>query len=230
MDEKLIGESYKKKPTKYHAFSIMQYLGRPFIDYEDDRETLKPGVTPFITEDNIKDGLNHKTIKRYAWIWHDSDVYTEDDEINDDTGRVQAGDKKFKHAHVVIYCSPRLPVETIAKWFGVKEQYVKILHGRGSFMDMVEYLPHETPSALEQFKTHYDYDLIHSNFDFVKAIRDLQVARAKYGRNAKNMTEEDLMRMRVLKRVGQCVLAWMIIRLYMLKSAVRCRRCVWIIS
>lgn len=199
MAEKLIGEKYEKPLPKYRQFAIMQYLGRPFIDYEADRMTLKPGVVPFITEDQIRDGLDHKTIKRFCWIWHDNDFYTEDDEIADETGNVKAGDLKFKHAHVVIECKPAVTVQQVAKWFGVKEQYVHILHGRGAFMDMVEYLPHETPKALEQNKTHYDYDLIHSNFDFPKALRDMQIARAKYGRNAKNMTEEDLMRMRVLK-------------------------------
>ena len=199
MSDDRIGESYKKREPRYKQFAIMEYLGRPFIDYEDDRETLKPGVTPFITEDQIRDGLDHRSIKRYAWIWHDSDIYTDEDEIADETGRVKAGEKKFKHAHVAIEAKTGLTIRQVANWFGVAEQYVKVLHGRGSFMNMVEYLPHETPKALEQFKTHYDYNLIHSNFDFPKALKDLQIARAKYGRNAQNMTEEDLMRMRVLK-------------------------------
>lgn len=46
---------------------ITQFLREPFSDdWEDDRKTLKPGIDPWITDDQIADGLNHATIKRWA--------------------------------------------------------------------------------------------------------------------------------------------------------------------
>ena len=43
---------------------ITQFLAIPFNDdWEDDRRTLKSGVVPLITEENIRDGLEHKVIK-----------------------------------------------------------------------------------------------------------------------------------------------------------------------
>ena len=187
--------------TKYRAFMVTQFLRAPFSDeWEDDRKTLKPGVDPWITEEQIAQGLDHRTIKRWAWVWHDRDIYTEEDEIADREGRVKAGDMKFKHAHVVIDVPGSLPISTVARWFNVPPQQVTVLRGRGGFLDGVEYLPHESPRAIEQHKTHYDDDEIHasSGFDFRQELTDLQAHRAKYGKRAGDMTPADTMRMHVM--------------------------------
>lgn len=191
-----------KPEPRYKCFMVTQFLAEPFsADWEDDRLTLKPGVTPWITDQQIEAGLDHKSIKQWAWIWHDRDVYTEEDEITDRTGQRKAGDRKFKHAHVTIDVPGKVPVSTIARWFGVPPQQVKILHGRGAFLDGIEYLPHESPRAVEQHKTHYDDDEIHASpgFDFRKELTDLQAHRAKFGKRAGEMTPADTMRMHVLQ-------------------------------
>ena len=54
--------------------------------------------------------------------------------------RIKAGDKKFKHVHIVIEVPRKVSVSTIARWFNVPPQQVEILHGRGAFLDGVEYL------------------------------------------------------------------------------------------
>ena len=187
--------------TRYRAFMITQFLREPFSDdWEDDRKTLKPGIEPWITEEQIADGLNHATIKCWAWIWHDRDIYTEQDEIADRTGRIKAGDPKFKHAHVMVDIPAKVPISTVARWFNVPPQQVTVMRGRGAFLDGVEYLPHESPRAVEQHKTHYDDDEIHASpgFDFRKELTDLQAHRAKYGKRAGDMTPADTMRMHVM--------------------------------
>ena len=187
--------------TRYRTFMITQFLREPFSDdWEDDRKTLKPGVEPWITEAQIEDGLNHATIKRWAWIWHDRDIYTEQDEIADRNDRVKAGEMKFKHVHIMLDIPSKFPISTIARWFNVPPQQVTVMRGRGAFLDGVEYLPHESPRAIEQFKTHYDDDEIHASpgFDFRKELIDLQAHRAKYGKRAGDMTPADTMRMHVM--------------------------------
>jgi len=187
--------------TRYRTFMITQFLREPFSDdWEDDRKTLKPGVEPWITEEQIADGLNHATIKRWAWVWHDRDVYTEQDEIADRNDRIKAGEMKFKHAHIMLDIPSKFPISTVARWFNVPPQQVTVMRGRGAFLDGVEYLPHESPRAIEQFKTHYDDDEIHASpgFDFRKELTDLQAHRAKYGKRAGDMTPADTMRMHVM--------------------------------
>lgn len=179
----------------------MQFLSRPFSDdWEDDRRTLKSGVEPLITEDVIRAGLDHKVIKRWAYVWHDRDIYTEEDEITDRRGLVKAGDRKFKHVHAVVDIPSKVPLSTVARWFNVPPQFVKIGHGKGVFLDMVEYLVHESPKAVEQGKTHYDDEMTVSlGFDFRKELTDLQRNRAKYGKRAGEMSKADTMRMHVMR-------------------------------
>ena len=187
--------------SRYRSFMVTQFLAPPFsADWEDDRRTLKPGVEPWITEEKIAEGLDHKTIKRWAWVWHDRDIYTEADEIAGRNGQVKAGERKFKHVHIMLDIPAKVPISTVARWFGVSPQQVLVMRGRGAFMDGVEYLLHESPRAVEQHKTHYDDDEIHASpgFDFRKELTDLQAHRAKYGKRAGEMTPADTMRMHVL--------------------------------
>ena len=111
--------------SRYKFFMVTQFLLDPFaIEWEDDRLTLKPGVASWIDTPQIEAGLDHKSIKRWCWIWHDRDIYTEEDEIADRTGRIKAGDRKFKHAHIVLEVPGKVPVSTIARWFKVPQQQV----------------------------------------------------------------------------------------------------------
>lgn len=192
------GEDHRKKGR---AFSFAQYLAAPFSDdWEDDRQHLKPGVVPWITEEQIEAGLDHKAIKRWFWAWHGRDVYTAKDEVEDRNGNVKAGERKFLHIHVVLEVPNGQYVDVIARWFGIPEHMVKVLRGRGAFLDMVEYVPHESPRAVEERKTHYDDDEMHVSpgFDFRKELTDLQEHRAKYGKRAGEMTPADTMRLHVI--------------------------------
>lgn len=187
--------------SRYLQFMITQFIAPPFSEaWRDDRRTVLPDFKPLITEEAIEKGLSHKSIRKWAWIWHDRDWYTEEDEAADVTGRIHAGDLKFKHCHIVLYIPARATVGTVAKWFGVEPQYVQILKGRGAFMDCVEYLVHESPSAIRQNKVRYEDEDVHASpgFDFRAELTDLQINRARYGRKASEMTPADVMRLHVM--------------------------------
>ncbi len=115
---------------KARIFNIMQYCNHP-----DTGEEL-------ITEYKIMSALEHKSIKKYAYILHDKDVYSEKDE--EDDPRHISGTKKPAHFHVVIQGS-QLEVDTVAKWFGIASNFVEIPKGLGAgkFLDCVQYLTHE---------------------------------------------------------------------------------------
>ena len=191
-----------KPESRYACFMVTQFLAKPFSDeWEADRLTLKPGATPLITENQIAEGLDHKMIKRWLYVWHDRDIYTSEDEITDAQGLRKAGDRKFKHVHIMLDIPAKVSVSTVARWFSVPPEQVEVIRGRGGFLDGCEYLPHESPKAVEVGKTHYDYDELHGSpgFDFVKELSDLKIHRMKYGRRAGDMTPADTMRMHVLK-------------------------------
>ena len=63
--------SIDSKSITAKNFHIVQYVKHPISG-----ETL-------ITLDQIDDGLNHKSIKRYAFIMLDKDTYTEEDFLKD---------------------------------------------------------------------------------------------------------------------------------------------------
>lgn len=55
---------------------------------------------------------------------------------------------------------------TIAKWFGISDNFVDMPKGRGAFLDCVQYLTHEQGKQQEQGKTLYEDSKIKANFNF----------------------------------------------------------------
>lgn len=161
---------------KSDVFEIMQY-------------EFKPGTNEPLNfnELNIVAGLNHKTIKEWAYIKHDKDTYTQKDydkfvKINpNESPRFEVGDPKNVHWHCVIKCTPRIDVETVARWFGVPEWQVDVPKGRGKWLDKIEYLTHEHPRQQEQGKHRYDDSEVQASFDFRKALNERNEHRARYG-------------------------------------------------
>ena len=153
-------------------FNIMQYEVHPVTG------------EPLLNEAQIKKALEHKTIGRWAYACHDKDVYSEVDESMDKTGRVKAGDPKPRHWHVCIELKTnRMEVGTIAKWFGIKDNYVNIAKGAGAFLDIVQYLTHEEEAQQQVGKRLYDDDEVFSNFDFRAALDKRAANRAVYGKD-----------------------------------------------
>lgn len=136
---------------KNRIFNVTQYEVNPTT-----------GESLNFNEDNIKRCISHKTIKTYAYIRHDKDVYTSDDEKNG----YKAGDPKPPHWHLVIKCDNAIELETIAKWLDIPPQYIDVPKGRGAFLDCVQYLTHESEKEQKKGKYLYSDDEIKANFDF----------------------------------------------------------------
>lgn len=152
------------------VFNIMQYEVHPTTGEK------------LIDEKKIKEGLDHKTIGRWAYICHDKDKYTKEDEEKNKEHK--EGTLKPKHWHIVIE-TPKSAreVEMIAKWFGVPENFVEIPKGKGAFLDCVEYLTHEREEEQKKGKTLYDDKCVKANFKFRKEIAEREERRIRYGRD-----------------------------------------------
>lgn len=122
--------------------------------------------------------MDHKTIKRYAWICHNKDTFTEKEEAK---GKGKAGELKGKHWHIVLDCPNSIPLSTIAKWFNVPENAVEIPSGRGAFLDCVQYLTHSSDKCQDEGKTLYPNDEVFSNFDWQKELLEREENKLKYG-------------------------------------------------
>lgn len=170
---------------KARIFFLMQYEKHPVTG-----ETLW-------TQEQIEEGLDHKTIKEWAWVYHDKDVWSENDEL-EDPSHVQ-GELKPPHWHVAINMPKNnTEVEVIARWFGIPMNFVEMKRGAGAFLDCVEYLTHEHPKQQALGKTLYPDEEIHCSKDFNwrKALDDRNLSRAKYGTTLDRKT---MLRMAVLQ-------------------------------
>ena len=163
-------------------------------------------------ENNILSAVEHKTIKESAYILHDKDVYTEEDEkyciealskeyddlqILDQTKDeyihalqwIHAGDVKPRHWHVVARADYAVELSVYAAWFGVPENLVYVGRGRGAFWDCVEYLTHEHPKQVAAGKYRYPDEEVHANFPFRGELDRRALSRAKYGVDVDRKTE-----------------------------------------
>lgn len=154
---------------KSRIFNIMQYEKHP-----ETEEVL-------LTEETIKTALAHRTIKRWAYIRHDEDVYSAlDEEHNPD--HIQ-GQTKPPHWHIVVEMgSNQVEIGVIAKWFKIAPNFVETAKGAGAFLDCCQYLTHEDLKQRELGKTLYSDDRIISNFKFREALSKRAEQKLKYGR------------------------------------------------
>lgn len=192
------------------VINLMQYEYNP-----------RTGKDLHFNEQNIIDALQHRTIKRWAYIRHDKDVYSEDDELDnieflgkeydrkkksgEDVGCltredyviqnqwVKQGELKPPHWHVVAQCDRATDLAVYARWFGVLEQYIEAPSGRGNFLDCTEYLTHESPKQQAKGKHRYEDELVKSNFNFRSELDRRALTRAKYGGDVDRKTELRLM-------------------------------------
>lgn len=167
---------------KSRIFNIMQYEKHP--------ETGKT----LLTEEQIIDALSHRTIKRYAYICHDQDVYSEADEM--DNPNHKAGDKKPKHWHLVLETGTnRVEIGVIATWLKIADNFVNVAKGAGAFLDCVQYLTHEDDKQQNLGKRLYEDKFVKSNFDFRGELDRRQANKLKYGKdlNAKEQMSYDVL-------------------------------------
>lgn len=163
--------------AKWRIFNIMQYEKHP-----ETGEVL-------LTEEKIKLALmSHKTIKRWAYICHDKDVYSVLDE--EQNSNHIAGEVKPPHWHIVIECgTSAVEIGVIAKWFGIADNYVETAKGAGAFLDCVQYLTHEQEKQQMLGKRLYDDSEVQSNFDFRAELDKRAENKIKYGRDL-NLKEQ----------------------------------------
>ena len=167
---------------KARVFNIMQYEKHP----ETGEELLN--------EEQIKDALTHRMIKRHAYICHDEDVYSAADEEQNPLHK--QGEKKPRHWHIVIEMGTRqVEISVIAKWFGIADNFVDVAKGHGAFLDCVQYLTHEREEQQQLGKRLYDDSKVVANFNFRKELDERAEKRAKYGRD---LNEKDEIRHKVL--------------------------------
>jgi hypothetical protein len=149
---------------------------------------------PLISEDIIKQAIEHKSISQYAYICHDKDVFSERDEVDSD-GKYTAGKTKPRHWHIVIKVSYAIDTAVIAKWFSIPENFVDCPKGQGAFLDCCEYLTHEDEKQQKLGKRRYEDDEVVASFPFREELTKREEKRAKYG---KDLSEKDEIRNKVL--------------------------------
>lgn len=133
-----------------------------------------------LSEETILKALEHKVIEKRVYILHDKDPYTEEDEKENPEHK--AGTQKSAHWHVVMKFNQGMPISGVAKWFGVAPNFIKIGQGYDPFIEMVEYLTHESEKQQALGKHLYSDDEMHANFDFRAELTRMQERRIRIGR------------------------------------------------
>lgn len=151
-----------------YAFRIVQYLKHP--------ETGASLMTPA----QLQSGLDHRSIKKWAWVMHNKDVSADGTPIP-------------PHFHIAVKCDDARHRDQMAKWFGVPLNLVEPLEGHGAFISFVRYLTHEDPNQQARGKYRYPDSCVVSNFDWRSEVD------AEYADPLKIPTRRDELRMAVLK-------------------------------
>ena len=108
---------------------------------------------------------SHRTIKEWAYIIHDKDVYTKQDEAKNPDHK--EGTAVEPHIHLYLnFGQSAAAYETVAKWFKDRTEQINKVKGRKS--DMLLYLTHRNSPQKHQYKD----DEVISNFDLKQAIED----------------------------------------------------------
>lgn len=155
----------------------------------------KDGTDLHFGEENIKNCISHKSIKKWVYIRHDKDPYTEEDK--DHLYGHKIGDLKNAHWHIVLQCDTAIEIETIAKWLGVPMQQIEIPKGHGKFLDSVQYITHEDAKQQKLGKHLYGDDEMTANFDWRGELTRREENKLKYG-NSGDLSPRDQMRYDVL--------------------------------
>ena len=168
----------------HYQYSIQQRLVHPITGEH------------LFSEQNILNGIAHKTIEKWSYILHDKDIKSEEMEADDDHPDIPVGQLIDSHFHIALKCKNAVEIHTIAKWFGVPENFVRILHGANAYIEAVEYETHEHPTQQLLKKHRYDDSEVKSNHDWRKELDLYQARRQK--KNASKLNTKDYYRNEVL--------------------------------
>lgn len=186
---------------KSRIFNIMQYekhpdTGEVIMWCDADGNVLKDKegnpIDFGLNEEKIEHALEFKSWKRWAYVLHDKDTYTKDDEEGNPDHK--AGALKPPHWHIVAESDNALELQTVAKWFGIPMQFIDVPKGgRRAFLDCVEYLTHESANAQAQGKALYMDAEVEANFDFHKELDE----RSERMVNGQDIKRRDYLRLKV---------------------------------
>ncbi len=113
---------------------------------------------------NVYDVCNtYATIKKWAFIKHDKDVYDEYDEFKN--SQCKQGIKKPNHYHVYIHFGGQSVDHTlVAKWFKVEPNIIQRIKTTAS--NCLLYFVHETSEAIARKKYNYSWNEVYSSPGF----------------------------------------------------------------
>lgn len=136
-------------------------------------------VLPEEIEEIVK---KKSVVKKYAFIVHDRDVYSEKDEKTDlllpaeKRKGIKAGDLKPAHVHVYLnFGQSSASFRVVAAWFKDGEERVSKVHGRMG--DMLKYLTHSNSPE----KYQYSLSEVSTNMDIEEEIAKDAAAQRVYG-------------------------------------------------
>lgn len=116
----------------------------------------------FLSEEQIKNAITgRRSIKNYAYILHDKDTYTPENEKADPEHK--AGSLKPPHWHIVLQFNEgqQQQIKYVAKWFNLEPQYVQKIKSK-HIEDAYAYLIHQNAPK----KYQYDPSEVIANFDY----------------------------------------------------------------
>ncbi len=104
--------------------------------------------------DFVNELLTRRTIKKWAYIIHDKDVYTKNEEL--ENSEHIAGTKKPDHVHVYVnFGDDGINHESVAKWFSINPHSVKKILSNAS--NCLLYFVHGTKDAIADGKFQYSW-------------------------------------------------------------------------
>lgn len=187
-------EKKEKKEIKARLFNIMQY-----VKHKETGEEL-------LNEETIKNALSKAKLERWAYILHDKDT-------NED------GTLKEPHWHIVLEFENRVLLKSVAKWFGIEENFVEVPTGRNAFMSCAKYLVHWKTEE----KYQYEWEEVKDNFNLKEVVEKEERERLEYGRN---LTEEERIMAEVLYNgvtLKQCRRKYKYLNLKLFEKLKKCR-------
>lgn len=142
-----------------------------------------------LSEEALKAALSDLSLKfggafLYAYVLHDKDVYSKEDEKKDPAHK--CGENKEPHFHIILKLGEQnaRTFDFVAKIFGVPTHMVKRIERSES--GAFTYLTHEKETG----KALYSEDMVHSNFDW-KSYRDKELEKAESAKS-KNSEKKQL--------------------------------------
>lgn len=127
---------------------------------------LKNGDDTIFDMETLKKVLSEKksTIKDFSYIIHNKDTFTQEDE--EKNSKHKCGESKPAHIHLLLRFNQPQNSKYIAKWFGIKENFISKIHGK--WEDACLYQIHW--NAPDKYQ--YDISEVTSSFDFESLVED----------------------------------------------------------